>query len=57
MPVISVYWFPAQQHTITYRRQKPQSIYSKFSVEENELSPSFQNIEENASKLQNPNNA
>ena len=57
MPVISVYWFAAQQQTSTCRRQKSRSIYSKFSVEENELTPSFQNSQEVAQKLQKQNNA
>ena len=48
MPVISLYWFAAQQ--------KPRSIYSKFSVELSELTPSFQNPQEVAQKLQKPNN-
>ena len=43
MPVISLYWFAVQQQTSTYRRQKSGSIYLKFSVEVNELTPSFQN--------------
>ena len=33
----SVYWFAALQQTSTCRRHKSHSIYSKFSVEENEL--------------------
>ena len=56
MPVISLYWFAVQQQTSTRRRQKSRSIYSKFSVEENELTPSFQNPQEGAKKLQKPNN-
>ena len=43
MPVISLYWFAAQQITSTYRRQKSCSIYWKFSVEWSELTRSFQN--------------
>ena len=46
MPVISLYWFPAQQQTSTYRRQKSRSIYLKFSVELSELTPSLQNPQE-----------
>ena len=46
MPVISLYWFAAQQRTSTCRRQKSSSIYSKFSVEESEFTPSFQNPQE-----------
>ena len=46
MPVISLYWFVAQQQTSTCRRRKSRSIYSKFSVEENELTPSFQDPQE-----------
>ena len=42
----SLYWFAAQQQTSTFRRQKSRSIYSKFSVEENELTLSFQNPQE-----------
>ena len=45
-PVISLCWFAAQQQTSTCRPQKSQSIYSKFSLEENELTPSFQNPQE-----------
>ena len=41
-----MYWFAAQQQTSTYRRQKSRSIYSKFSVELSELTPSFQNPQE-----------
>ena len=44
MPVISLYWFDAQQQTSTSRRQKSCSVYSKFSVEESELTPSFRNL-------------
>ena len=57
LPVISLYWFAAQQQTSTCRRQKSRSIYSKFSVEWSELTPSFQNALEVASKLQKPSNA
>ena len=55
MPVISLHWFTAQQQTSTCRRQKSRSINSKFSVEENELTPSFQKPQEAAKNLQNPN--
>ena len=48
MPVISVYWFAAEQQTSTCSRQKSSSIYSKFSAEENELTPSFQKEQEMA---------
>ena len=41
MLVISLYWCADQQQTITCRRQKSGSLYSKFSVEWNELTPSF----------------
>ena len=41
MLVISVYWFAALQQTSTCRRRKFRSIYSKFSIEKNELTPSF----------------
>ena len=51
MPVIS------QHQTSTCGYQKSLSIYSKFSVEENKLTPSFQNPQEVAKKLQKPNNA
>ena len=57
MPEISLYWFAAQQQTSTRRRQKSCSIYSKFIVEESELTPSFQKPQEVAQKLQKPNNA
>ena len=43
MLVILLYWFPAQQQTSTLRRQKSRCIYSKFSVELSELTPSFPN--------------
>ena len=33
MPVISLYWFAAQQQTSTLRRQTSGSIYSKFGIE------------------------
>ena len=46
MLVVSLYWFATQEQTGTCRRQKFRSIYSKFSVEENELTPSFQNPQE-----------
>ena len=48
MSVISVYWFAVQQQTSTERFQKSRSFYSKFSAEENELTPSFQNPQEMA---------
>ena len=57
MPVILLYWFAAQQQTSTCRHQKSHSIYSKFSLEENELTNSFQNPQEVAKKLQKRNNA
>ena len=41
-----LYWFAAQQQTIILRHQKSRSIYSKFSVELSELTPSFQNPQE-----------
>ena len=46
MPVILLYWFAVQQQTSTCRRKKSRSIYSKFSVEQNEFTPSFQNPQE-----------
>ena len=46
MPVISLYWFAAQQETGTYRRQKSRSIYSKFRVKWSDPTPSFQNPHE-----------
>ena len=51
MPIISLYWFAAQQQTSTYNRQKSRTNYSKFSVEWSELTPSFQNPQEVALKL------
>ena len=57
MPVILLYWFAAQQQTSTCRRQKSRSIYLKFSVAENDFTPSFQNPHEVALKLKKPNNA
>ena len=56
MPVILMYWFPVQQHTSTNRRQKSHFIYWKFSVEENEITPSVQNSQEVTEKLQKANN-
>ena len=56
MRVIPLYWFTEQQ-TSTCRCKKSCSIYSNFSVEENELIPSAQNPQEVAKKLQKPNNA
>ena len=41
MSVISVYWFVAQQQNSRWGRQSTESIYSKFQVEENELTPTF----------------
>ena len=52
-----MYWFAGQQQTSTCRHEKSRSIYSKISVEQNELTPSFQNPQEVAKKLQKPNNA
>ena len=46
--VIFVYCFPVQEETSNFRHQKSCSIYSKCSVEENELTPSFQNLMEEA---------
>ena len=41
MPVISLYWFAAQQKNSSLRRQKYSFFPSKFSVESNEYAPSF----------------
>ena len=41
MPVISFYWFDAQQQNSSLRRQKYSLFRSKFSVESNEYVPSF----------------
>ena len=57
MPAISLYWFATQQQISTCRRQKSCSIYLKFDVEWSELTPSFQNPQEVAQKLEKPNNA
>ena len=57
MPVISLYWYAAQDQTSTLRRQKFRSIYSKFRVDLSEFTPSFLNRQEVAEKLQKPNNA
>ena len=43
MLVILVYWFAAQEQISKYIRQKSRSIFWTFSVEENELIPSFEN--------------
>ena len=56
MPVILLYWFAAQQQTSTCRCHTFHSIYSNFSVKENELTTSFQNPQEMTKKLQKPNN-
>ena len=45
MSVISLYWCADQQQTSTCRRQKSGSPYSKFSVESNELTTSFKNVD------------
>ena len=55
MLVISVYWFAAQKQTATHTRERSPSTSSKFCVEENELTPSFQNPPELARKLQKVN--
>ena len=39
--LILLHWFNAQQQTSTFRRQKSDSFYLKFSAEWNELIPSF----------------
>ena len=57
MTVTSVYWFTPQQQTSTRRHQKSRYIYSKFCVEDNELTPSFQKLMEFAWKLQKGNKA
>ena len=41
MIVILLFWFAAQQQSSTCRRQKYGFFFSKFSVEFNELTPSF----------------
>ena len=41
-PAISLYWFAAQQQTSSHSCQKSHFIYSKFSAEWNELTPSVQ---------------
>ena len=43
----------AQQQSSTCRNQKSLSMYLKFSVEENELTPSFQNRQEDALNFKN----
>ena len=45
-PVISLHWFAVQQQTSILRHQKSRSIYSKFSLELSELTPSLQNPQE-----------
>ena len=57
MLAISLYWFAVEQQTNTFRNQKTQSIYSKFSLEENNFTPCFQNLQEVTWKLQNPKSA
>ena len=56
MPVTSLYWLAAQQQFSILRRQRSSSIYSKFSVEFTELTPSLQNSHKEAWKLQKPKN-
>ena len=41
MLVISLYWFAAQQHNSSLRRQKDSLFDSKFIVESNEYVPTF----------------
>ena len=42
MPVISLYWFAAQQQNSSLRRRQNYSLFRfKFSVESNEYVPSF----------------
>ena len=41
MPVISLYWFAAEQQNISLRRQNYSLFPFKFSVEQNEYVPSF----------------
>ena len=57
MSGISLYWIAAQQKASTCRRQKSHSIYSKFRVEENELTLRFQYPQKVAKKLQKSNKA
>ena len=57
MPVISLYWSPAQQQTSTCTHQIFLSIYSKLSLEGNEFTPNFWNIQEEVWKLPKENNA
>ena len=57
IPVILLYLFAAQQQNGTCRLKKLLSIYSKFSVEGNDLTTSFKNPQELVKKLQKPNNA
>ena len=52
MLVILVYWFAAQKQAATHTRERSPSTSSTFCVEENELTPSFQNPPELARKLQ-----
>ena len=56
MTVTSLYWFAAKQQTSTGRRHKSSSVYSKFSVEESELTRGFYNPLEVAENLQKANN-
>ena len=42
MSVILVYWLAAWEKNSTFRQKDSDSIYSDFSLKENELTPSFQ---------------
>ena len=41
MQVISLYWFAAQQQTITFRRQNTWHFCLQFRADFNERSPNF----------------
>ena len=44
--VISLYWFAVQQEASTSKLQISYSIYSKFSLKMNELSPNVLKLQE-----------
>ena len=56
LPVISLYWFTAQQQTGTWRRKKSHSVYTNLSLEENKLPSIFENPQEMAKKFLKENN-
>ena len=46
-----MYWFAAQQQSISFRRRKIDPFYLKFTAELNEFVPRLQTQQEEAQKL------